>query len=160
MWIAKVCTKFRSDIYSTCLFTDESYHVCNEGYLSLFPLMLGLLQPDSPHVGAILDILSSPDHLWSEYGVRSLSATHPLFGKDENYWRGPIWIPMNYMVLRSLHTVPPFFFLLFTPRLRTVVWKIYAVEPGPYQEKSQRIYAELRANIIRNVHKVCTIVFY
>ncbi|GJJ12478.1 hypothetical protein Clacol_006720 [Clathrus columnatus] len=113
---------------------DESYHVCNKGYLSLFPLMLGLLSPDSPHVEAILDMLSSPDHLWSNYGIRSLSAAHPSFGKDENYWRGPIWIPMNYMVLRSLHT-------------------IYNVQPGPYQQQSRDIYTQLRANIIQNVFK-------
>ena len=67
--------------------------------------MLGLLDPSSPHVGPILDILHSPDHLWSPYGIRSLSASHPEFGQGENYWKGPIWIQMNYMVLSSLHKV-------------------------------------------------------
>ena len=84
---------------------DESYFVCHKGYLSLFPVMLGLLDPSSPHVGPILDILHSPDHLWSPYGIRSLSASHPEFGQGENYWKGPIWIQMNYMVLSSLHKV-------------------------------------------------------
>ena len=67
--------------------------------------MLSLLPSDSPHLGPILDLLRDPDHLWSPYGIRSLSASHPSFGTGENYWKGPIWLPMNYMVLQALHTV-------------------------------------------------------
>lgn len=88
---------------------DESYHVCDRGYLSLFPLLLGLLPADSPHLGPILDVLRDPDHLWSPYGLRSLSASHPQFGQGENYWKGPIWIQMNYLALRALYTVRGFF---------------------------------------------------
>ncbi len=86
---------------------DESYHVCHKGYLSLFPFLLSLLPPDSPHLGAILDLLRDPDHLWSPYGLRSLSASHPEFGQGENYWKGPIWIQMNYLALSALHKVRP-----------------------------------------------------
>lgn len=67
--------------------------------------MLGLLSPDSTHLGAILDMIRNPDELWSPYGIRSLSLDHPLFGQGENYWRGPIWMQMNYMVLSALHKV-------------------------------------------------------
>lgn len=70
--------------------------------------MLGLLPPSSPHLGPILDLLESPDHLWSPYGIRSLSAAHPEFGQGENYWKGPIWIQMNYLVLSALHKVVTF----------------------------------------------------
>ena len=84
---------------------DESYHVCHRGYLSLFPFLLSLVSPDSPHLGAILDLLRDPEHLWSPYGLRSLSASHPDFGQGENYWKGPIWIQMNYLALRALHKV-------------------------------------------------------
>ncbi|KAF8892637.1 glycoside hydrolase family 63 protein [Infundibulicybe gibba] len=82
---------------------DESYHVCHKGYLSLFPFMLSLLPPTSPHLGAILDLLRDPNHLWSPYGLRSLSASHPEFGQGENYWKGPIWVQMNYLALSALH---------------------------------------------------------
>ena len=85
--------------------SDESYHVCDKGYLSLFPFLLSLLPPDSPHLGHILDLLRDPEHLWSPYGLRSLSASHPLFGQGENYWKGPIWIQMNYLALSALHKV-------------------------------------------------------
>ncbi|KAI8998865.1 glycoside hydrolase [Trametes punicea] len=113
---------------------DESYHVCHKGYLSLFPFLLSLLPPDSPHLGAILDLLRDPAHLWSPYGLRSLSASHPEFGQGENYWKGPIWIQMNYLALSALY-------------------KTYAAQEGPYQQRAREIYAELRRNIVDNVHK-------
>ncbi|KZT58943.1 glycoside hydrolase family 63 protein [Calocera cornea HHB12733] len=113
---------------------DESYHVCHRGYISLFPLLLGLLPADSPHLGAVLELMHDPQHLWSPYGIRSLSASHPLFGKDENYWRGAIWMQMNYMALASLKNI-------YTQRL------------GPHQKLAQQIYSELRDNIIKNTHK-------
>ena len=131
---------------------DESYLVCDRGYLSLFPFLLGLLSPDSPHLGAILDLLRDPEHLWSPYGLRSLSASHPEFGQGENYWKGPIWVQMNYLALRSLHTVRRSHYPLIAAML--TVFKIYAAEPGPHQARAKEIYAELRKNVVDNVHKV------
>ncbi|KAF8270316.1 glycoside hydrolase [Lactarius quietus] len=113
---------------------DESYHVCHKGYLSVFPFLLSLLPPESPHLGSVLDLLRDPQHLWSPYGLRSLSASHPDFGTGENYWRGPIWIQMNYLALQALH-------------------ETYAVHEGPHQDKARSIYTELRQNIIDNVFK-------
>jgi len=113
---------------------DESYFECHRGYVSLFPLLLGVLPSSSPHLGAILDLMRSPAHLWSDYGLRSLSAEHELFGKDENYWRGNIWIQMNYLALSSL-------------------FNIYMVEAGPHQTKARELYTELRNNVIQNTFK-------
>ncbi|KAF8352343.1 glycoside hydrolase [Amanita rubescens] len=113
---------------------DESYHVCHKGYLSIFPVLLSLLPPSSPHLGHILDLIRDPHHLWSAYGLRSLSVSHPDFGQGENYWKGPIWIQMNYLALSALH-------------------KTYASQPGPYQTRAKEIYAELRQNIVNNVIK-------
>ena len=53
----------------------------------------------------MLDLMSDPKHLWSPYGIRSLSLSHPEFGTGEDYWKGPIWMPMNYMALSALHGV-------------------------------------------------------
>jgi hypothetical protein len=85
--------------------SDESYHVCHRGYVSLFPFLLSLLPVDSSHLGATLELLRDPEQLWSPYGLRSLSKNHPLFGQGENYWRGPIWIQMNYLALAALNQV-------------------------------------------------------
>lgn len=96
--------------------------------------MLSLLPPDSPHLGPVLDLLRDPNHLWSPYGIRSLSASHPAFGTGENYWKGPIWIQMNYLVLRALYNT-------------------YAAADGPYQDRAKTIYTELRKNVVENVFK-------
>lgn len=90
---------------SHCYAQDESYAVCHKGYLSLFPFLLEHLSPTSPHLGHILDLVHDPQHLWSPYGIRSLSLSHPEFGKGENYWKGPIWIQINYLALRALKKV-------------------------------------------------------
>jgi len=52
-----------------------------------------------PH---ILDLISSPSELWSDYGIRSLSKSDPFYGTEENYWRSPIWMNMNYLILKNL----------------------------------------------------------
>jgi len=90
---------------SSIHYIEESYQVCHRGYLSIFPLLLGIIPPDSPRLKPVLDLIRSPEHLWSPYGLRSLSASHPLFGQGENYWRGPLWIQMNYLALNSLFKV-------------------------------------------------------
>lgn len=87
------------------MIVEEHKLVCHKGYISIFPLLLGLIPKDSPHLGALLDVISDPDHLWSEYGIRSLSKSDEFYSQGENYWRGPIWISMNYLALSSLHKV-------------------------------------------------------
>ncbi|ORE08505.1 glycoside hydrolase [Rhizopus microsporus var. microsporus] len=109
-------------------------HVCHKGYLSLFPMALGLLPADSPKLGAILDMIQDEQELWSSYGLRSLSASDPFFGTGENYWRGPVWLNINYLTLQSLY-------------------KNYMHTPGPFQARAQTIYTQLREIIIRNVYK-------
>ena len=89
---------------------EEDKKVCHKGYVSIFPLLLGLVPRDSPHLGALLDMISDPAHLWSDYGLRSLIKSDEYYSQGENYWRGPIWINMNYLALSSLYKVPTLFF--------------------------------------------------
>lgn len=81
---------------------EEHVHVCHKGYISLFPFMTGLMDAKHPHLGAVLDLIADPEELWSPFGIRSLSKNDEFYGTDENYWRGPIWINMNYLVLKNL----------------------------------------------------------
>ena len=81
---------------------EESVHVCHKGYISIFPFLTGLLPPDSPRLEPILDLISDPDELWSDYGIRSLSQQDEFYGTDENYWRSPVWININYLAVKSL----------------------------------------------------------
>ena len=81
---------------------EESVHVCHKGYISIFPFLTGLLPAKSPRLGAILDLISDPEELWSDYGLRSLSKKDEFYGTGENYWRSPIWMNMNYLAVKSL----------------------------------------------------------
>ena len=80
-------------------------------------------------------MLTDPNHLWSPYGIRSLSKSHELFGKDENYWRGPIWIQMNWLGLKALK-------------------ERYTVQDGAQRERAKEIYDALRKNVVDNVFNV------
>ena len=81
---------------------EESVHVCHKGYVSIFPFLTGLLPADSPRLKAVLDLISDPEELWSDYGLRSLSLKDEFYGTDENYWRSPIWMNLNYLAVKSL----------------------------------------------------------
>ena len=43
----------------------------------------------------------NPDEFWGEYVIPSIARNDPAF-KDQNYWRGRIWGPMNYLVYLGL----------------------------------------------------------
>lgn len=82
---------------------EESVHVCHKGYISLIPFLTGMVGPNNPHLKAVLDLIRDPKELWTDYGIRSLSKKDKFYGTDENYWRSPIWINVNYLVVKSLY---------------------------------------------------------
>jgi mannosyl-oligosaccharide glucosidase len=86
---------------------EEHKLVCHKGYVTLLPFMIGLLDDDkdAKKISLILKMLSGPEHLWSDHGIRSLSKQDELYGTDENYWRSPIWVNMNYLVLTRLYAI-------------------------------------------------------
>ena len=81
---------------------EEHSLVCHKGYISLFPFLLGLVDPKSEKLGHILNLLGDKEELWSDFGIRSLSKKDEFYGTGENYWRGPIWINMNYLAISQL----------------------------------------------------------
>jgi mannosyl-oligosaccharide glucosidase len=72
------------------------------GYVNLFPLLLGLLDPetDIEIIRGTFDLIQS--ELVSPFGLMSLSPNDSNFGQDENYWRGNIWANMNLLAVGSL----------------------------------------------------------
>ncbi|RPB25421.1 mannosyl-oligosaccharide glucosidase [Terfezia boudieri ATCC MYA-4762] len=113
---------------------EEPVHSCHPGYISLFPLLVGgIIPPDSPRLPHLLRLITDPNHLASPYGIRSLSPKSPMFAMGENYWRGPIWININYLVLVRLLE--------------------YARVPGPNQKVAREAYLDLRKKVVRNVYK-------
>jgi putative isomerase len=47
--------------------------------------------------------LLNPDEFWGEWVIPSIARNDPAF-HDQNYWRGRIWGPMNYLVYLGLRT--------------------------------------------------------
>jgi mannosyl-oligosaccharide glucosidase len=117
---------------------EESTHVCHKGYISLFPFMTGLLPASHPNLPHILDLISNKDELWSPYGIRSLSQKDDLYGTDENYWRSPIWVNMNYLIIRNLY-------LTATSQNSSA--------PKKVREQARKIYVDLRKNLSENVYQ-------
>lgn len=112
---------------------NQVERICHKGYISLFPFLVGLVGPDHSHFGAVLDLIQDPEELWSIFGIRSLSLKDKDYGTQENYWRSPVWININYMVLQRLSEV--------------------AQQPGQYQERARKMYTELRLNLVNTVFK-------
>ncbi|KAG5674996.1 hypothetical protein PVAND_004937 [Polypedilum vanderplanki] len=106
------------------------------GYVNLFPFLLQIIEPYNPILGVILTKLKDPELLWTKYGLRSLAKTSPLYMKrntehDPPYWRGQIWININYLALKSLY--------------------YYKSQSGPFAEQAKDVYTELRKNVVSNV---------
>ncbi|KAF8534679.1 glucosidase I [Trichophaea hybrida] len=112
---------------------EESVHVCHKGYISIFPVLVGLVEKDSEKLGKVLDLMEDPEELWSDFGLRSLSKSDELFGTGENYWKGPVWININYLAIQRLSE--------------------YASLPGPHQAQAARIYEKLRKAVVENVYR-------
>jgi hypothetical protein len=85
---------------------EENSLVCHKGYISLFPFFLGLIDPKSDKLGHVLQLLGDEEELWSEFGIRSLSKKDEFYGTGENYWRGPVWMNMNYLAVSQLLVCP------------------------------------------------------
>ena len=75
-----------------------------------------------------MKFLSSENELKSHYGIRSLSKSDLLYHTGDDYWRGNIWINLNYLTLKGMY----------------VHYKS--------NEKVKKVYDELRNNVIEAVH--------
>jgi putative isomerase len=44
----------------------------------------------------------NPREFWSPNGIRTIAETEPLYNARSGYWRGPVWVLSNYLVMRGL----------------------------------------------------------
>ncbi|EFO24790.2 mannosyl oligosaccharide glucosidase [Loa loa] len=105
------------------------------GYVSLFPVLLKFLPHDSDKLRVILENVKS-EGLWSDFGLRSIAPSSPYYRAhntehDPPYWRGSVWININYLMLAAL--------------------KHYSAIEGPNRELAFGIYSDLRNNLVTNV---------
>ncbi|KAK7084788.1 hypothetical protein SK128_017513 [Halocaridina rubra] len=126
----------KSDMKRVVHDTPKLKFVDSFGYVSFFPLFLQIIDPYSAKLGKVLEDLRQPDLLWTSYGLRSLAKNSPIYNKrntehDPPYWRGAIWINMNYLAIRALH--------------------YYSNVDGPHRDLAKEIYISLRDNVMKNV---------
>jgi mannosyl-oligosaccharide glucosidase len=115
----------------TVVRNDKHTYVCHKGYLSLFPFMTGMIDATHPRLDATLRLLRDPNHLWTDHGIRSLSQESKKYGVGDNYWRSPIFVNINYLILVQLLSL--------------------SKTPGPQQQRCRDIYIDLRRNIVQTV---------
>ncbi|KAI5958652.1 CWH41 [Candida theae] len=118
---------------------DELVHVCHKGYVSLLPFMTKLIPVDDvTRLDKVINLITDPDALWSPFGIRSLSKSDEFYRTGENYWRSPIWIHMNYLILQNI--------------------KDYYHDSSSHmsdelKKKFSDAYSNLRLNLVKNVYK-------
>lgn len=66
---------------------------------NFFPLIAGI--PDGNRASRMLKLLRRPDLFWGEYMVPTINKADPAYS-DQQYWRGTIWPPTNYLLYRGL----------------------------------------------------------
>lgn len=113
---------------------DEDIHVCHQGYVTILPMLTKMLPLGDEHIPYIVDTMADPEHLWTEYGLRSLSKSDEYYKTGEDYWRSPIWVHMNYLALDSLRHYK-------------------GSQPADTQAKMARVYRDLRVNVVQNVYR-------
>jgi hypothetical protein len=91
----------------------EGGFLLHKSYSGLIPLIAGVVPFE--RMPTMLSKLRDESLFLSPGGIRSLSADSPLYlpglaerGVNSN-WRGPVWLPINYLLVRALTEIDPFF---------------------------------------------------
>ena len=70
-------------------------------WTNFVPLWVGIAT--KAQAGAMIrSHLLNPREFWSPNGVRTIAATEPLYNPRSGYWRGPVWIISNYLLMHGL----------------------------------------------------------
>jgi len=78
--------------------TGESGHRLSP--TNFYPMMARVATPEQAKT-MIEKHLLNPKEFWGDYVIPSIERDDPAF-KDQDYWRGRIWGPMNYLVYLGL----------------------------------------------------------
>ncbi len=72
---------------------------------NFYPLLAGAATPEQAQT-MIARHLRNPDEFWGQWVIPAIARDDPAYG-DQNYWRGRIWGPMNYLVYLGLRNYDP-----------------------------------------------------
>lgn len=124
--------------------TDLRKFVCHEGYVSLLPFALKLIPSENiERLEHIIDTMSNNETLRTPFGLRSLSKQDEFYDTGEVYWRGPIWLNINYLCLDALKS---YFQESPLRNSKQVNKELF--------QKANDLYKQLRRDIIENVYSV------
>ena len=125
------------------VWTPPEYQLtCDQlGYGNLHPFLFGLIDANNTKLEYVLNSIANESQFWTPFGLRSVSKTSFYYNKfnsdwEAPYWRGSIWINVNYLALRALTH--------------------YSIASGPNQTKAKLIYENLRKNLIQNMFRQYT----
>jgi putative isomerase len=98
---AKLATLWNSD---AGIFLNKDLHTgqfsSRLSPTNFYPLLAKAATPQQAEV-MIKNHLLNPKEFWGEWIIPSIARDDPAFN-DQNYWRGRIWGPMNYLVYLGL----------------------------------------------------------
>jgi hypothetical protein len=93
---------------------DGSSPILTKSYSGLLPLIAGIV-PDE-RADRLLDALRDPGQFLSPHGIRSTSRDSVLYRPGyagqrgaNSSWRGPIWLPINFLLVEAIEARDPAF---------------------------------------------------
>jgi hypothetical protein len=108
-------------------------------YSGLIPLIAGIVPPERTE--RLLDALRDERAFLSPHGLRSVAADSVIYrsghagqpGVNSN-WRGPIWMPLNYLLVQAIADHDPAFASDLRERLVTMVARDWEASGGRFHE--------------------------
>lgn len=70
-------------------------------HIGMFWVLIAGLVPEEK-LSRFLAHLTDPKEFWRTIPIATTAASEPEFSPNGDYWRGSVWVPTNYMVLRGL----------------------------------------------------------
>lgn len=115
---------------------DGHDYLCHQGYVTLLPMFLNLLDQNSStfraDLLASLESIADTDKLAGACGIRSLSEEDEFYLKGDAYWTGPCWQPFHYLALAALK-------------------ERYSEIGGREGSQARQLYEDLRERILQTV---------
>jgi glycogen debranching enzyme len=79
---------------------DQGQQVKSKTIASFWPMLAGIASKEQAI--KLMQHLKNPNEFWREIPFPSLSADHPAYKPDGDYWLGSVWAPTNIMVIKGL----------------------------------------------------------
>ena len=126
--------------------TDGQTPILTQSYSGLVPLIAGIVPAD--RLPRILAALQDEDRFLSPHGIRSTSTDSVLYRPGyadqrgaNSSWRGPIWLPINYLLVGAIAEHDPSFAADLRLRLVELVetdWEASGALPRVLRRRDRR----------------------